>query len=238
MDPYKATPSGSSDGHTSTASIAFSNDNEIYEPAVQLNQAPLKKKGTPRGKHVSLTIQQKLDILDEMEEGVKLKDIAAKYGVGTSTVYDIKKAKAKLQEYQSKVSVVEGTANFSKRRRLVSGRENTIEESVLDWYQQQQRVGVRIRGVELQEAAERFAKRLNVEGFKASSGWLFRFRNRHGLASRRARGEALGVDTASEEPINQGLQEMLDSTGLRTFQIYRDSRMVSTYYSSYCKMYL
>jgi hypothetical protein len=48
--------------------------------------------------------------------------------------------------------------------------------------------------VELQAAAERLAQRLGEPDFKASTGCLFRFCNRHGTANRKICGESLSVD--------------------------------------------
>ena len=48
-----------------------------------------------------------------------------------------------------------------------------------------------LRGAEIQSAAERFAKDVKIENFSASSGLLWRFRNRQGLSNRKMCGEAL-----------------------------------------------
>jgi hypothetical protein len=56
--------------------------------------------------------------------------------------------------------------------------------------------------VELQDAGERrFAQRLGEPDLRSSTGWLFRFRNGHGVANRKICGESLIADDASVEPV-------------------------------------
>jgi hypothetical protein len=70
------------------------------------------------------------------------------------------------------------------------------DEAVYQWHKQQRSVSAPVRGVEVQAAAERVAQRLGEPSFKASTGWLFRFHNRHGIANR----ESLSADDVSVEP--------------------------------------
>jgi hypothetical protein len=58
--------------------------------------------------------------------------------------------------------------------------------------------------VELQAAAERFVQRLGKPSFKASTGWLFRFHKRHGIATR----ESLVADNVSVEPSRENLRKI------------------------------
>jgi hypothetical protein len=66
-----------------------------------------------------------------------------------------------------------------------------LEEAVYMWYEQEQSKGVTLRGAEVQSAADRLAKDLKIENYSASSGWLWRLRNRHGLRYRKLCGEDL-----------------------------------------------
>ena len=57
-------------------------------------------KGIKR-KRIVLDIPTKLRILDRLENGEKAVDIASEFGVGNSTVSDIKAAKNKLREFMA-----------------------------------------------------------------------------------------------------------------------------------------
>lgn len=52
-----------------------------------------------RRKHITLTIKQKSDIVDRLVRGESGKALANEYGVGTSTISDIKKNKEQLIGY-------------------------------------------------------------------------------------------------------------------------------------------
>jgi hypothetical protein len=45
--------------------------------------------------------------------------------------------------------------------------------------------GLAVQGIEIQAAAKRLSKQMGLEQFKASSGWLFRFRRRHNISSKK-----------------------------------------------------
>ncbi|KAG7163426.1 Tigger transposable element-derived protein 7-like 67 [Homarus americanus] len=51
----------------------------------------------------------------------------------------------------------------------------------MKWFVQQRSCGNVVRGVEIQAAAVKLASHMGIENFKASDGWLWRFRNRHGI---------------------------------------------------------
>lgn len=50
-------------------------------------------------KHVTLSIEQKAAILDKLKRNVSGKQLAREYGVGTSTISDIKKNSCKIERY-------------------------------------------------------------------------------------------------------------------------------------------
>jgi hypothetical protein len=76
-----------------------------------------------------------------------------------------------------------------------------LEEAVLKWYSQQQTSGIDVSGIELKAAAENFANHLKLQNFTCSSGWLWRFRQRHNITSRFCR-EAQS-DVESVEPFRK-----------------------------------
>ena len=43
--------------------------------------------------------------------------------------------------------------------------------------------------LEIDDAADKLARHMGIESFKASDGWLWRFRNRHGIGNKAERGE-------------------------------------------------
>jgi centromere protein B len=61
----------------------------------------------------------------------------------------------------------------------------TLDDAVYKWLSQLRSSGIAVRGTEIQAAAERLSKQMGLEQFKASSGWLFRFRRRHNISSKK-----------------------------------------------------
>lgn len=49
-------------------------------------------------KHITLPLGQKAEILDKLRRGVSGKKLAQEYGIGTSTISDIKKNSGKIEK--------------------------------------------------------------------------------------------------------------------------------------------
>jgi hypothetical protein len=88
-----------------------------------------------------------------------------------------------------------------------------LEEDVCKWYAQEQSKGVSVRGADVQSGAERLAKDLKSENFSARNGWLWRFRNRHGLRNGKVCGEALRSEAnkGSVKRFRQKVRQLIDS---------------------------
>ncbi|XP_063226872.1 tigger transposable element-derived protein 7-like [Bacillus rossius redtenbacheri] len=142
--------------------------------------------------------------------------LCVEFGIAKQTVSDTKKQKEKLKAFAVKCDAEETVAS---RKRLKFPGDTNLEEAVHRWYVQQRSSGVAIRGVELQAAADKLAKHMNIQ-FKASDGWLWRFRYRHGIVNKRMFGEALNADTASVEPFRKRLCTIIDDEGPTKAQLY------------------
>lgn len=131
-----------------------------------------------------MTLKQKLEILEKLEHNVPVKDLMAEYNVGQSTVYDVKYAKEKLMRAASE-QIVDGRFSqvFLQSRRIMHlGWHNKLDAAVFDWYKKMKSCGLEtVRGVEIRNAALKFASIMGIENFHASPGWLYRFYHRHGI---------------------------------------------------------
>ena len=77
-----------------------------------------------------------------------------------------------------------------------------------------------VRGAEMKMAAEKFACHLDIADFKASDGWLCRFKFRHGLSNRRTHGESLDASEECVEGFRQELLKLVDKESLLVGQLY------------------
>ena len=74
-------------------------------------------------KRVVLTSEQKLLILDRLKKGQSQENIASEFGVGRSTVGDIKKSEGKLRLFASSMEGMEVSSKKTKVMRLRSWRK-------------------------------------------------------------------------------------------------------------------
>ena len=86
--------------------------------------------------------------------------------------------------------------------------------------------GTPISGPLLQEKAKHFHSQLHVENvngktFKASTGWLEKFKNRQGIRNLSIQGEKLPAAVETVEPFLQKLHKVIEEKGLTPEQIYK-----------------
>ncbi|KAJ8970940.1 hypothetical protein NQ314_000955 [Rhamnusium bicolor] len=121
-------------------------------------------------KHNTLNLEEKVKILKLIESGESFANIASKYGVGKSTVGDIKKEQDK---------------NIGERSR-----------------------GTPLSGDILCEKAKFFYQKIaQKDDFKASSGWLQKFKKRFGIRQLTVSGELLSSDFSAVEPFREKLKK-------------------------------
>ena len=148
-------------------------------------------------KLVTLSVNQKLEHIRKLEAGASVKSVCEEYGVKKQTVSDIRKAKDKLLAFSLKYNVVEGRENsfVGGRKRMRVSKDENLEEAVTKWFVQQRSCGVKVRGIAIQDAAQKLARHMGITDFTASDGWLWRFRNRHGIGNKVLLGEAASAPT-------------------------------------------
>ena len=149
-----------------------------------------------QSQRVQLTIPQKVVLLNKLEAGASVTSLMNEFGVGRSTVSEIKHAKDKIRKFAAEI---ESSSGPLQRKSMRSSKYRELDEAVYKWYVQQRGINVNVRGVEIMAAAESLAQAMGLE-CKASAGWLWRFRNRHGLKNIKPHGEAgrggIGVTAA------------------------------------------
>jgi hypothetical protein len=83
---------------------------------------------------------------------------------------------------------------------------NRLDGALLLWIQQARAKKISLTGRMIQEKAKFFAQRFRMEEFKASEGWLEKFKERHGISWRKIAGES---DAADETVAANWVQEVL-----------------------------
>ena len=107
---------------------------------------------------------QKCQIIRQIEKGITNKEASEKFGIPKNTISTWMKNKDKLFE-----GLEQSSSDAKKMRRC---DYEQVEKAVFKWFSLQRSQNVPIDGPILKEKALQFAKSFNFPIFKASDGWL------------------------------------------------------------------
>lgn len=170
-------------------------------------------------KRVSLTIQQKLCMIDKLEKGASVKQMMAEYNVGDQTVRDTLKKKDQLLKFATSSDV--SSLSRKQRKTLKKSTYAELDAALLEWFLQQRATGNPINGLICAAKAKYFFDALGLEGnFNASSGWLTRFKQRHGIRELSIQGELLSGDQTSAEQFVKDFEMFVLEEGYLPEQLF------------------
>jgi len=95
-------------------------------------------------KRVVLTINQKLDIIKKLEQGGSTKNLALQYGIGETTVRDLRKNKNKLINYASNS---DSSSGLSSRKTMKLSTYDELDKAMLQWFNQQRAQNIPVSGI-------------------------------------------------------------------------------------------
>ncbi|XP_033210483.1 tigger transposable element-derived protein 2-like isoform X2 [Belonocnema kinseyi] len=96
-----------------------------------------------------------------------------------------------------------------------------LDAVLFEWFKQARDRGDPVSGPVMQEKARIFNEKLKgPQTFKASGGWLGRFKNRYGIRGIRLKGETLSNDPSSAEEFSKILKSKIESENLKLENIY------------------
>ena len=151
---------------------------------VPIEGIPSSSEGTVKRHRIALCIQDKLRIIERLEEGASHGKVAREYGIGRSTVADIKKKKDRVRLFVSTLD----TRTALKRKNLRGAKDVAHEAAVYEWYVGEILKGTYVTGPALAEKAKLIYWQMhhdkpdfNPEAFRATNGWLACFKERHGI---------------------------------------------------------
>ena len=170
----------------------------------------MASKGQKR-KPVVLDIPTKLRILDRLENGEKAVDIANEFGVGKSTVSDIKSAKNKFREF-----MIQSDTDNAGRHTMKSCADEALDKALYTWFIQDSNRGTLLSGPILKEKALWYYQQLHPgdSSFSPSEGWLKHWKQRHGIRQLSIPGEVLSSVGYETEPFKQALAEWMVEQGI------------------------
>lgn len=119
-------------------------------------------------------------------KALKKKDIAKKYGVPTNSLSTILKNRVNI------IKQVESNNLLNKRRRIEVCIYEEIDKAVLTWICKRNN-NLPISSTLIKKKAICFAQKLGFVDFRASSGWLDKFKTRHNIVFKIICGESVGI---------------------------------------------
>lgn len=177
-----------------------------------VRMAPVKRK------HVTLTIKQKVEICKKLERGVKVAVIKDEYGIGDTTVYDIKKSSAKLQQFMLNSESEKG---FENRKTLHTAKLHDLDSALYKWFSLKRSEGAAISGPMLIEKGKDFYEKMKLtEPCTFSEGWLTRFKDRHGIRKLDVSGEQKSADVDAADEFRASFVKLVTENDLTLEQVY------------------
>ena len=156
----------------------------------------------------ALTLLEKVELIRDSEEKISYRVLAEKYKISVGSVSNIIKRKAEYIE-----SYEQNDSSTKKRSRRNDSSER-VDRLVYEWFVLQRSKNIPITGPLLQERARQIRQQLGgpgVDDFKASNGWLEKFRSRHNIKSRILCGEAATVDCTTVDEWKKRLPSIIDN---------------------------
>nr|XP_031848459.1 jerky protein homolog-like [Nomia melanderi] len=158
-------------------------------------------------KRVVLSIKTKHEIIQKLENGESAAKLAKIYGIGKATITGIKNQKDAIENYLLQADTFDVPIN---RKSMMVPKYKNVDDAVFQWFLQNREKGVPISGPILCEKALEFNEKLKGNpNFKASSGWLEKFKSRHGIRELNVSGEKLSTDNVIEENLTTDLHKFL-----------------------------
>lgn len=176
--------------------------------------------GNEKRKHVTLTILKKVEIIRMLDSNLSVNFLAKKFGIGPSTVYDIKKNREKILKYYGSRDC---NAVIATRKTIRNPKSENLDDVLYEWYKQKRSEDVYVTGPHLCKKARELQNELNIEEpCNFSSGWLTRFKQRHGIRYK-ACGKKLSANNITAEGFNEEFPLQIKEENLSPAEVSSDS---------------
>ncbi|XP_032880836.1 jerky protein homolog-like isoform X2 [Amblyraja radiata] len=178
--------------------------------------SPMDNREKPKRK--TLSIAQKIELLQKLDRGVSVRHLTEDYGVGTTTIHDLKKQKHKLLKFYSES---DDQKLMKYRKTLHRAKNEDLDRVVMEWIRQRRSERMPLTGLMVMKQARKYHEELNIGGeCEYSEGWLQKFKKRHGIKYLKICGvKASAAYDAAERYIDE-FAKMVSDEKLSPEQIY------------------
>lgn len=169
-------------------------------------------------KKITLTFEQKTEILQKLKDGYSGKWLAIDYNVSESMITYVKSKKSEILES------VSNTFNSATKKTLHLCPYSEMENKLYDWFLNQRERGFFVDGNMFKYKAKQiFASAYPLIGpdkFHASDGWLTNFKRRKEIRIFAASGEKLSAEPSSIPSFLRTFRAKIEEMGILESQIY------------------
>ena len=161
----------------------------------------------PQGKN-TLTLKKKVEVIKAAESNPKLgvRKLAELYDCGKTQISCILKEKQSILElYEANVA----SESVRSRKRTRTCEFSDINEALHEWYLLACSKNIYPVGSQLCEKAKQIAEHLQKSEFKASNGWLDRWKKQYNIKHVKINGESGEVSGATVDSWKERLPELL-----------------------------
>uniref|UniRef100_G1KUP5 HTH CENPB-type domain-containing protein n=1 Tax=Anolis carolinensis TaxID=28377 RepID=G1KUP5_ANOCA len=159
-------------------------------------------------KRLCLSIAQKVKLLEKLDSGVSVKHLTLEYGVGMTTIYDLKKQKDKLLKFYAESDEEKLMKN---RKTLHKAKNEDLDRVLKEWIRQRRTEHLPLNGMLIMKQAKIYHNELKIEGnCEYSKGWLQKFKKRHGITFLKIQGGKTSDHKAPEKIVDKFIEVITD----------------------------
>lgn len=176
-----------------------------------------------------ISLEDKIEILNRLNNGEKLSSVANSLNVNKSTIQTIRKNENRIRQ-----SVAEGHWISAKRVARVRDMDMIrMENAVMIWFEDCVDKNIPLSGFHIKQKALKIYKHIkeieNIENFSAeqpsksflaSDGWLDNLKKRFSLHNIRLQGEQSSANAEAAHNFTKQLREIVDSEEYTADQIF------------------
>ncbi|CAM5102892.1 unnamed protein product [Eretmochelys imbricata] len=169
-------------------------------------------------KHKSFSAQEKLYALDQLKKSKQQTQLPRDLGISESTLRGWKKEEEKLRI----LSCILEEETGLQCKTIKFANDESLDSALYQWFVQARSEGFPISGPILKAQAEKFDHLINgnESKFKASNGWLDRFKKRHAISQVLVSGEICSADKEAANSYPIELKKLLEEGCYTADQVY------------------
>nr|XP_031840848.1 jerky protein homolog-like [Nomia melanderi]XP_031840849.1 jerky protein homolog-like [Nomia melanderi]XP_031840851.1 jerky protein homolog-like [Nomia melanderi] len=159
-----------------------------------------------------LSMKQRLEIVQHLENGVPISALATEYNVTPVTVRRIRRNAVTVSQFTDQ------GVDKGHRRTLRRPENEELDNRLYTWFVERKTLGEPITDVRMVERAAEVNREIGgPSNFKASRGWLWRFKNRHGI---RLFGQNVDANTAAAQQFVETFARQLEEEDIDKENVY------------------